>query len=472
MPLIRSVSGVRGIVDRDCGQHVTLTPEVAHNMGRAFATYVRRQRRPAADQTLRLVGARDGRPGGQQFLDAFAEGAWQSGAQVLPLGIVSTPGTALAAAQMPADLGICGGVVITASHNPQQWNGIKMLLGQGRAPTDAEAQAVFRLLDDGDFDQVHTGTPPLMITLLSEIPDVHDLHVRTVLDQISPAVIQPRRLRVVLDSINGAGAKAGCMLLEQLGCQVETVNAEADRPFARPPEPTAENLDGFRSGVLAAGADVGFAQDPDADRLAIIDERGRYIGEEYTLALAAQHVFATRPGPAVANLSTSRMIDDLAADAGGPCTVHRSAVGEANVVQTMQEVGAHIGGEGNGGVIDPQVVMVRDSLVGMALTLQLMADQDRPLSRIVDDIPAYAIVKEKFEADQPRIARVLDALRHKFADERVNDRDGVRIDWDAGWVHVRGSNTEPIMRIIAEARDEGTARGLIDRVRGVVDTIQ
>ena len=466
MPLIKSVSGVRGIVDPRCGQPVTLDAEVACDLGRAFATYLGRRQRSGTDTDPALLGSRDGRPGGERFLEAFARGAWECGARVIPLGIVTTPGTGLAVAENRQALGVCGGVVITASHNPQQWNGIKLLLDAGRAATADQARAIFDLFDRRDFDRINQGGPPPP----PPVPDIHELHVSRVLEQVQPDAIRARPFHVALDSIHGAGARSGRMLLERLGCSVAAVNSEPDMPFGRNAEPTAGNLRDFCAFVADGEFDAAFAQDPDADRLAVVDETGRYIGEEYTLALAAKHVFATRPGPAVANLSTSRMIDDLATAAGGACVVHRSAVGEANVVETMSRVGAHLGGEGNGGVIDPRVVLIRDSLVAMAMVLQLMADEARPLSQIVDEIPRYTIVKEKFEADRGRVERILSAVGESFADQRINDLDGLRIDWDTGWVHVRGSNTEPVVRIIAESRDEPSARELVARIRSVTDT--
>lgn len=467
MPLIKSVSGVRGIVDPAWGQEVTLTAEVARNLGRAYATFLRRERPGGTGSAPRLLGSRDGRPGGERLLDALADGAWECGVQVVPLGVVTTPGTGLAVAENRRRLGVCGGVIITASHNPQQWNGIKLLVDTGGAPTADQSRAIFDLFDRADFDRVKQGRPPQP----PEVPDVHELHVNRVVDQVQPDAIRAKRFRVSLDSIHGSGARSGCMLLERLGCSVTPINAEPDIPFGRGAEPTAENLSEFCELVAQGRFDVGFAQDPDADRLAIVDENGRCLGEEYTLALAAKHVFATRPGPAVANLSTSRMIDDLAAAAGGACVVHRSAVGEANVVETMRRVGAHLGGEGNGGVIDPRVVLIRDSLTSMALVLQLMADQQRPLSQIVEQIPRYTIVKEKLDADGDRIQRILAAVGERFAAERINDTDGLRIDWAQGWVHVRGSNTEPILRIIAESPDDSSARRLIERVRSVAEAI-
>jgi phosphomannomutase len=468
MPLIKSVSGVRGIVDPACGEEVTLTPQIAADFGSAFATYLRSQ---GSGSELVLVGARDGRPGGGELLAAFARGVGAMGGSVLDLGVVTTPGAALAVDELAGAGCVCGGVVITASHNPQQWNGIKLMLPPGRAPTAAEADKIIAIFDAGDFERTILPDDALRPSDFN----VHERHVAKVLATVDVPRIRQHKFRVVLDSVNGSGGRAGRMLLEELGCDVVALHAEPDQGFPRTPEPTAENLAEFCRQVAGAGVHVGFAQDPDADRLAIVDESGRYIGEEYTLALCALDVFARRPGPIVANLSTSRMIDDLAQRFGGLCCVHRSAVGEANVVEKMREVGATFGGEGNGGVIDANVVYVRDSLVGMALTLQLLADESARdgggavgLSTLVDSIPSYAFVKEKVTADREGIDGMLAAIRRKFASQQINDLDGLRIDWPDGWVHVRASNTEPIMRIIAEAADEAAAHKLIERVRAVM----
>ncbi|MEP0841952.1 MAG: phosphoglucosamine mutase, partial [Phycisphaerae bacterium] len=341
---------------------------------------------------------------------------------------------------------------------------IKFLTSEGLAPPPAEAAKLFDLYHRKAF-------------VLADVERVGRLvadstaaatHVDAALGIVDAARIASRRYRVVLDSVNGAGGGEGRMLLERLGCEVMHVNAEPSGRFAHTPEPLAENLTQLCAEVKRTGASVGFAQDPDADRLAVVDETGRYIGEEYTLALCAKYLFAARPGPAAANLSTSRMIDDLAAQAGGPCRVFRSAVGEANVVETMKANGCVFGGEGNGGIIDPRVVPVRDSLAAMSLILQLMADAGRPLSGLVAEIPAYVMIKQKAECSKERIAQVLAAVRTKFAHERINDLDGVRIDWPDGWVHVRGSNTEPIIRLIAEAPTVQRAEDLIAAVRALM----
>jgi phosphomannomutase len=251
-------------------------------------------------------------------------------------------------------------------------------------------------------------------------------------------------------------------LLAALGCTVVPVNDEPTGLFAHEPEPTAANLTGLCQWVKREGADLGFAQDPDADRLAIVDEQGTYIGEEYTLALAARHVFATNGGIAAANLSTSRMIDDIARRAGA--RVIRTPVGEANVANAMLDHKCVIGGEGNGGVIDLRVGPVRDSLVGIALVLQLMAETGKSISRLVREIGGYSMHKDKFTASAEQATGIMALATERFADATLNSSDGRRFDFPDGWIHLRTSNTEPVMRVIVEAKDEPTARRYIEAV--------
>jgi phosphomannomutase len=392
---------------------------------------------------------------------AYVAGLVSTGCDVVELGVVSTPGTAMMVRRLEA----AGGTVITASHNPIEWNGIKFLTPDGLAPPPPQAEALYARWRERAFTRVEVH----QLGTQTQDNSTHDQHVNAVLDVVNTQAIAAKRFKVVLDSVNGAGGTGGRRLLEALGCEIVHINAEPTGRFAHRPEPLAENLTQLCDAVREHRAVVGFAQDPDADRLALVDEKGRYIGEEYTLALVAKQMFAVKPGPAAANLSTSRMIDDLAAAAG--CVVYRSPVGEANVVEAMRAHGCVVGGEGNGGVIDPRVVPVRDSFSAMALVLELLARTDRTLSGVVDEIPRYAMVKEKFEVDRARIDRVLAAVRDTFAGERIDDADGIRIDFDAGWVHVRPSNTEPIIRIIGEGRDADAAMALIGRIRAVTDPL-
>ncbi|MCK6456965.1 MAG: phosphoglucosamine mutase [Phycisphaerae bacterium] len=441
MSLMMSISGIRGIV----GQ--TLTPTLAAELGLAFGTHL---------SGGRVAIGRDTRPSGPMVQRAVVSGLLAAGCDVIDLGVVTTPGTALMVGRRRA----AGGAVITASHNPIVWNGVKFLSSQGFAPPSDEAQRILDRFRRREF----VLAPVERIGSEQVDASTHEAHVTAVLAVVDVEAIRRRRFRVVLDSVNGAGGTGGRMLLERLGCDVVHINAEPSGRFAHTPEPIAENLTGLCDAVRTHGAAIGFAQDPDADRLAIVDEAGRYIGEEYTLALAARRIFARQRGPAAANLSTSRMIDDLAAQAGVGCRVIRTPVGEAHVARAMIEHRCIVGGEGNGGVILPAVILVRDSFVAMALALELMTVEDATLGAIVDRMPRYAMIKQKFEADAPRIAAWLQRVRDRVTDGRINDADGLRIDWEQGWVHVRPSNTEPIARVIAEARDTPTAEALARRV--------
>lgn len=448
MSLMVGVSGIRGIVGE------TLTPQLAVRAGCAMGAFC---------NGGRVVIGCDSRPSGPMVRSAVVSGLLASGCDVTDLGVVATPSVGLMVRQLQA----AGGVMLTASHNPSQWNGIKFISAEGAAPPLHVAQKIIDRFEREAFSFANHQS----VGRLQTDDSANQNHVDAVLKIVDVDAICARNFSVVLDSVNGAGGPAGLLLLEKLGCAVVHVNGEANGLFAHTPEPIAENLTDLCGQVASAGADVGFAQDPDADRLAIVDEKGRFIGEEYTLALGAYRVLLTTPGPVCANLSTSRMIDDIAAKVGDACKVYRSAVGEANVVQMMKAHHCVIGGEGNGGLIDPRVVDIRDSLTSMAVVLDLMAAEGKPLSQIVESLPRYAMVKQKFECDRSRIARVLDAVKQKFADARISTTDGVRIDWPQGWVHVRGSNTEPIMRIIGEAEDESAANELIAQVRTVVDSV-
>jgi phosphomannomutase len=442
MTLMMTVSGVRGLIGE------TMTPTLAAELGAAFGAHL---------GGGKVVIGRDSRPSGPMVLAGVTSGLLATGCEVIDLSVVSTPG----AAMMTVKHAAAGGVMITASHNPIMWNGVKFFTPQGCALPPQLAEQVFDRYRRKAFDLVKVDR----LGGVSRDESTNEQHVARVLEVVDVEAIRRMRMKVVLDSINGGGCVSGRMLLEKLGCEVVHINGEPDGRFAHTPEPIAENLTGLCEAVRKHGAKIGFAQDPDADRLAVVDDKGRYIGEEYTLALAAKFVFAKRPGPAAANLSTSRMIDDLAAAVGG-ITVHRSAVGEANVVKAMQDHACVIGGEGNGGVIDPRIVLVRDSLVSMGFVLNLLASEGRLLSAIVDDMPRYVMIKRKFELPRERIDGWLRNVRRIAGSGRINDIDGVRIDWPEGWVHLRASNTEPIARVIAEAADQATAEALVKRATG------
>jgi len=447
------VSGMRGTVGG------TLTPVVVSQMASAFARFLKETQKPSNGTFFRVVFGRDSRPSGSWVRDCAVGTLGACGIQVIDLDIVTTPGMAM----MVKHLGADAGMIATASHNPIQWNGLKLLSKDAMALPAQDAERVKQLYEENQpaFVRVNALQQP------QKNGETHALHLKRVTDHLDVLGISSKRFKVVLDSVNGAGCIATATLLSKLGCRLIHINNMPNGLFPHEPEPTAQNLTQVAEEVKRQHAEVGFAQDPDADRLAIVDENGTYIGEEYSLALCAKYILAKRPGVACANLSTSRMLDDVAA--ANNSRVIRTAVGEANVVQAMIAHSASIGGEGNGGVIDTRIVPGRDSLVGMGYVLALMAATGKKVSQFVAEMPRYEIVKTKFECQREDANRAVDALKKHFAAEKIDTQDGIRIDWDKSWVHARPSNTEPIMRIIAEAPTKDEAESRIGQVQATVN---
>jgi phosphomannomutase len=445
--LIVTVSGLRGIAGEN------LSASVAADYGRAFGSYLKSVQ-AEKDKKPSVCMGRDTRPSGQMLKSAVIEGLRSVGTNVVDLGIVTTPGVAIITIEMKCS----GGVIVTASHNPAPYNGIKILLANGIAPPPDTAERIRRYFVERNFATVNDSSFGTVTT--SGRSDA--VHIGKVLSIIDSKTIAAKNFKVVLDSVNGAGGRVTKRLLAELNCNVTAINDEPTGVFAHTPEPTAANLTALCDVVKSTGAQIGFGQDPDGDRLAIVDENGTCIGEEYTVALAAKYAFSKRAGTAATNLSTSRMIDDIAAEGGG--RVIRTAVGEANVGAAMIENNCIVGGEGNGGVIDLRVSPVRDSLVGIALVLQLVAETSKTISQLAEEIGRYFMIKDKFTADSSQAQRVLDLVKETFADARLDTTDGCRFDFDAGWLHVRASNTEPVVRVIAEAKNQATARKYVDAV--------
>lgn len=439
MALMVSVSGVRGLVGE------SLTPTLVLEFAQAFGSLL---------DGGRVVLARDTRNSGEMYAAAAAAGLLASGCRVTQLGVAMTPtvGRAIRTG------GYAGGLSITASHNPVEWNGVKFFNDLGIAPDPQFVAQINEAKEKGRLRLRDRGYP-----VLEADDSAGAKHVEAVLEVVETDMSPLKGQKVVLDSINGAGALHTPALLAALGCELIHLNAEPNGEFAHRPEPVKDNLQQLCNAVREHGARVGFAQDPDADRLAVVDENGDYIGEEYTLALAAEAVLSRRRGPVAVNLSTSRMIDDVARQHGVP--VYRTPVGEAHVARAMLANECVVGGEGNGGVIDPRICLVRDSLTAISQVLQLMAATGRRVSQLVESLPRYVVVKEKAECPRERIEKAVAAVTEAFADRQPNTADGVRIDFPEGWVHLRGSNTEPIMRLIAEAANADTAYGLVRRVR-------
>jgi phosphomannomutase len=423
-PLI-SVSGLRGVVGE------SLTPSIVARYIGAFA---------AGLPHGRVLVARDGRATGPMVVDAVRSALAAAGLTPLDAGVAATPTVGVL-----VDAEQCvGAVQVSASHNPAEYNGLKLFGGDGRILPANEGERVKARYLAGEVKTV----PHDAIGEASSLDDTVTAHLERVLKVIDVDRIRSRAFRVVLDANHGSGAALGRALLERLGCAVAVLGERPDGRFAHPPEPTAENLAGVASRVAEARADACFCQDPDADRLAIIDSAGRYLGEELTLALCVDHQLRSNPGPIVSNCSSSRVTQDLADLYGQPFV--RSAVGEANVVDAMLGSGAVLGGEGAGGVIHPSVVFVRDSFVGMAMVLDAMAARGKSVAE--------------------RVAAALNALEVHFAGAKVSRQDGLRLDWpdERKWLLVRASNTEPIVRLVAEAPELASAVAVCDEAGRVV----
>lgn len=452
--LIISVSGLRGIVGEN------LTAEIAAQYGCAFGSFLTERAQGGSKQVQVCIG-RDSRPSGPMIQAAVTAGLCSVGVDVFDLGIVTTPCVGV----MLRELEAAGGIVITASHNPIPYNGIKLLLSNGIAPPPAVAAQIKQRFLDQQFARVASADCGKIAT-----NDQTDrIHIDKVLAIVDQQAIAAKRFKVVLDSVNGAGGRISLKLLQELGCDIVPINTEPTGLFAHEPEPTARNLAGLCDIVRDHHASIGFAQDPDADRLAIVDESAAYIGEEYTLALAAKYVLDRQGGNTAANLSTSRMIDDVAQAAG--VQVIRTPVGEANVAHAMLKHDCIVGGEGNGGIIDLRVGPVRDSLVAMALVLQLMAAEAQTVGELAKRIGGYAMLKDKFAATSEQADRIITKAQAQFPDAIVNTDDGCRLDLDDAWIHLRVSNTEPVMRMIIEAPDEAAAHGYAGIVLKIRDEI-
>ena len=449
--LMVSVSGIRGRVGAG------LTPEIVTSYAAAFGAWA-----TAADSSLPVVVGRDSRVSGPMFHRCAVAALQSVGVRVIDLDLTTTPTCQLAVEHHHAG----GGLMISASHNPIEWNALKFI-GPSGLFLDATQGEEMRALVGQRFARATWDR--LGVVEPDDEAVIRHIDAVLALPVIDAARIRARRLRVAVDCCRGAGAVIMPALLDQLGCDVTLINLEPDGRFPRPPEPVAENLGELERLVASSGVDVGFAVDPDVDRLAIVANDGRAIGEDYTLALAARVVLKQRPGTVVTNLSTSRIVDDIAAEAGG--RVIRSPVGEINVALRMRDERAVVGGEGNGGVILPELHLGRDAPLAAALILQLLSEGEETLSQIVSRYPRYAIVKDKLDRPDVALDAVYDALKNSFPGAQVDTQDGLRLSWEDSWVHVRPSGTEPIVRVIAEAPSADAARELVARSRAPLDAL-
>jgi phosphomannomutase len=438
-----SISGVRGVVGD------SLTPDLLTRFSQAFGTYV---------GSGRVVVGRDTRTSGEMVRQAVVSGLLSAGCRIVDAGVCPTPTVQLLVRTLRAS----GGIAITASHNPPEWNALKFVGPDALFLSGARGRELLDIYHQGEYTKARSQRIRSVDTMAGAL----DMHIAAVIDALGPLPAGCRP-RVALDACNGAGSVVGPRLLQALGAEVVRINTTPDGRFPRPAEPTPENLQALCAAVRESRADIGFAQDMDADRLAIVSELGQPIGEERTLVLAVEHVLERTPGPVVANLATTHALEVTAARYG--CAVHRTPVGEANVTEGMQRHKAVIGGEGNGGVIYPRINFARDSLVGMALLLHRLAESGKTVSELVAGLPALEIVKIQFPFPSQRLAEVFRKARREFADYPMDLRDGVKVTLPDAWFLLRGSNTEPVLRVVAEAEGEEAARGLAEKIRGRVN---
>ncbi len=452
--LVVSVSGFRGKIG------APLTPELITALAAAYGAFLQEE----GDGDTVFVG-RDSRTSGPMLSRAAVAGLISVGCQVVELGIVPTPTLLLAV----EDAGVAGGLCVTASHNPAEWNALKFCVGDGTYLPPDRMERFQAYVQETD--------PPRATWDDLKIPtadrgSIARHHARIMaLPHLDVELIRSRKMKVALDCVRGAGGAMMPALLEDLGCEVVAIGLETDGRFPRDPEPTAATLKDLADLVASSGADIGFAVDPDVDRLSLISEKGTPLGEDLTLALAADVVLNHAKGPVVTNLSTSRVVEDVASSHGVPLI--RSAVGEINVASRMIAENAIVGGEGNGGVILPALHHTRDAPVGAALLLQLLASNDEPLSAIVARWPSYSIVKEKMSFPREFLAKAYEVLLEEMPSSRPDHSDGLRLQWPdkASWLHVRPSGTEPIIRLIAEAPDHTQAKDLVDSSRSFLEAV-
>ena len=433
-----SISGIRGIVGR------SFTDERVGDFAASFALLVKGGK---------ILVAQDTRPTGRHFRSVIIRTLRENGASVVDIGVCPTPTVLLNVRSLKAR----GGIIVTASHNPAEWNGLKFVGSDGQFLDEGNLKTLIHLRSRKASFRKHRRKN----FLLRDHAAVAR-HVLHLLRHLDVQRIRSRRFRVAIDPCNGTGAGTTSRFLQKLGCQIFAMNNIPNGRFAHPPEPTKEHLVDLARYVREKNADIGFAQDPDADRLTIVTEKGVALNGEYTLALAVAHILSRKKTPVVVNLSTSRMIEDIVRKKR--MRIYYSKIGERHVVEKMQKVKAAIGGEGNGGVIYPTMNAARDSFVGIGLILELLAHSQNPLSEIIEEFPRYEMLQQKLILSKERMKRLLEVLPKRFEGGRINRLDGVRIDLKEGWIHVRPSNTEPIIRLIAEASSRETAQNLLKRV--------
>ena len=459
MTLIKSISGIRGTIGGAQGDNLTPIDIVK------FTTaYVRFISEKNGGKKLTIVVGRDARISGEMVGDIIEGTLLGCGANVINVGLCTTPGTEMAVITHQAD----GGIIITASHNPKQWNALKLLNEKGEFLNDAEGKRVLALADDEAFDFPEVDSIGKVI--LRE--DFNERHIKQVLalDMVNVEAVRKRGFKVVVDAVNSIGGVVIPALLKELGCEVVELNCTPNGEFAHNPEPLPEHLTEISEVIRREKADLGVVVDPDVDRLALVNEDGTMFGEEYTLVAVADYILSRSAGNTVSNLSSSRALRDVTEAKGGAYAA--SAVGEVNVVTKMKETGAVIGGEGNGGVIYPALHYGRDALVGVALFLSHLVEKGCTMSELKATYPAYFASKNKIQLTPAiDVDKVLVEIKTRYAGENVNDIDGVKIDFAENWVHLRKSNTEPIIRVYTEAKSTDEADALAQKFIAEISAI-
>lgn len=459
MALIKSISGIRGTIGGKAGEGLGGVDIV--KFASAYAEFVKRHN-PAAKK---IVVGRDARLSGEMVSHLVVGSLLAMGFDVINIGLATTPTTELAVTGTGAD----GGIIITASHNPVQWNALKLLNNKGEFLSDKEGKEVIAIAENEDFSFSE------VLSLGKEYKDetwaMRHIEMVKQLPLVDSDAIAAADFTVAIDAVNSVGGIVIPALLRELGVKnIIELNCEANGKFAHTPEPIPENLTQISELMKSGKADVGFVVDPDVDRLAIVMENGEMFVEEYTLVAVADYVLSQTPGNTVSNLSSSRALRDVTSARG--CDYSAAAVGEVNVVAKMKETGAVIGGEGNGGVIYPELHYGRDALVGVALFLTLLAKEGKKVSELKATYPQYAIAKNKIElTPEIDVDAILEAVKGKFSNEKITDIDGVKIDFPDSWVHLRKSNTEPIIRIYSEASTMEKANLLAEEIKGVIASL-
>lgn len=459
MTLIKSISGIRGTIGGHAGDN--LTPLDVVKFTTAYARLIA-ERNPG--RKLTIVVGRDARISGEMVANLVEGTLLGCGVDVVNVGLCTTPGTELAVTAHKAD----GGIIITASHNPRQWNALKLLNGDGEFLSDAEGKRVLAMAEEEDYAYPEIDGIGHVVSRES----YNERHIEQVLalPLVDVEAVRARKFKVVVDAVNSVGGVVMPELLRRLGCEVVELNCEPTGEFAHNPEPLPQNLTEIAEVIVREKADLGIVVDPDVDRLAFVNEDGTMFVEEYTLVAVADYVLLHKVGNTVSNLSSSRALRDVTERRGG--RYYASAVGEVNVVAKMKEVGAVIGGEGNGGVIYPELHYGRDALVGTALFLTYLAQRGMTMTQLRATYPAYFASKNKIELTPAiDVDKVLREIKARYAGEQVNDIDGVKIDFAENWVHLRKSNTEPIIRVYTEAKSMEEADALAQRFIGEIKQI-